>query len=254
MRRSRRLAHIVTAGCLAVATLGLTACSGDDKGPDLGPLFTADNVKAGLMQPKDLGTAWIPPDTQPPADSINALCGGGATRPKVPGSPSVVASSLADEGDKGAQTFDQIGLVYGGPDDAESAIENLHSVAEACQVTVSHSAAAPTSDNPEAAYTETTTLKDLSSGKWSGFVVLRHKVYSADSPGVVDTAVAVLTLNNAVIVGGYGVYLLTGPELPGASPSPNASPLPSANTNFSGDWQRLVGSFATRVDSQRAKK
>jgi len=165
-----------------------------------------------------------------------ALCAGLASRPPLPGKPSVIASSLADEGDKGAQAFDQLGLVYPDATSADAAIVALHATATACPPNASRSAG-PREDTAEAGYTETSTIQDLVSGQWSGFVVLRHKVYEPSTPGTADTAVAVLARNNALVVASYAVYWVgqhsTGPE-------------------FTTDWRRLVGTVLSRVDAKRS--
>ena len=232
-----RLVRMVTAGSFAVTTL-LAGCSdGDGKpGPDGGEsAITVAMMQAGVLQPADVGQTWKKSAESPSPNSMIALCGGLATRPPVPGTPSVVASSIADEGEQGAQAFDQVGLVYPDARAAETALAGLRTAAAACPPTASASAG-PRGESVEAAYTETTTVTTLNSGEWSGFVVVRHKVYQPANTGSADTAVAVLGQRNAVVVASYAVYWVgahsTGPE-------------------FTSDWRRIVGTVLSRVDAKR---
>ena len=226
---------MMTAGSVAV-TLVLGGCTGDGPTPDSnGPAITAAMMQAGVLKPADIGVSWKKPDQSPAVTGVIPLCGGLASRPPVPGQPSVIASSLADEGDKGAQSFDQLGLVYPDVASADAAIETLHATAVNCLAKVSRSAG-PRDGTAEAGYTETTTVESLNSGGWSGFVVLRHKVYEASNPGTADTAVAVMAENNGLVVASYGVYWVgqhsTGPE-------------------FNTDWRRLVATVLNRVEAKR---
>jgi hypothetical protein len=230
----RRLAQAVAAVCLTVVTL--TGCDGGAKPAPDAPAITAAAVQAGLLQAKDVGQTWTAPEASPPPSTLPNLCAGDGERPAVPGSPTAASSSLVDEGDAGAQTLDQVGLVYADAKAATAARDSLQASAKACAPTATHSPLATTA-NPEAGYSETVTSQPLTSGGWSGFAVIRHKVYEKSSPGTADTAVAVLASRNAVLVTSYAVYRV---EQPSTAP------------NFSGDWQRLVGAFVSRVDA-RAK-
>jgi len=228
---------MVTAGSLAV-TMALTACTdGDGKtGPDGGGAAITDAMmQAGVLQPADVGPLWKRSETSAAPVELMALCGGSASRPPVPGTPSAVASSIVDEGPKGAQAFDQIGLVYPDAHAAEAALAALRTAAAGCPPTASRSAG-PRGESVEAAYTETSIVNPLNSGEWSGFVVLRHKVYEPTNPGSADTAVAVLAQRNALVVASYAVYWVgahsTGPE-------------------FTTDWRRMVGTVLSRVDAKR---
>jgi hypothetical protein len=89
-----------------------------------------------------------------------------------------------------------------------------------------------TNDRNEPAYTETVEIRRLDEGGWKGIVVIRHKSYDAAHPGTADTAVAVLTVKNVVLVDAYAIYRLN-----------NASTGPA----FESDWSRLVGSVLKRV-------
>jgi hypothetical protein len=227
----RRLAQAVVAVCLTVVTL---AASDDDPKPaPEGPAITTAAVQAALLQAKDVGQTWTTPEATPPPSTLPSLCAGDGARPAVPGGPTAASSSLVDEGDAGAQTFDQIALVYADAKAATAARESLQATAKICAPTASHAPQATTA-NPEAGYTETVTSRPLVSGAWSGFAMIRHKVYEKSSPGTADTAVAVLSSRNAVLVTSYAVYRV---EQPSASPS------------FSEDWQRLVGAVVSRVDA-----
>ena len=231
MLTGRRLAQAVVAVCLTVVTIA--ACDGDGNPAPQAPAITAAAVQAGLLQAKDVGKTWTTPEATPPPSTLPNLCAGDGPRPAVPGSPTAATGSLVDEGDAGAQTLDQIGLVYADAKAATAARDSLQATARACAPTATHSPAATTA-NPEAGYSETFTSRPLVSGAWSGFAIIRHKVYEKSSPGTADTAVAVLSSRNAVLVTCYAVYRV---EQPSTAP------------DFSSDWQRLVGAFISRVDA-----
>jgi hypothetical protein len=226
----RRALQAALVGCLAVTVV--TACTDDKK--DEGPAITVNAVQAALLQATDLGSTWTPPDASPPPATLPVLCAGDAKRPAVPGQPTTATASAVDSGEAGAQSFDQVGLVYADAKAASSARDTLQAAAKACAATASHSPQA-TTESPEAGYTETLSTRPLSSGPWAGFAVLRHKVYEKGAKATGDTAVAVLASRNAVLVVSYGVYRVGQP-----SPPPD----------FSGDWQRLVGAFISRVNKQ----
>jgi hypothetical protein len=236
-----RFVRAAVGGCLvAWVVVALTGCSGAGNGPApgvTGPTMTVDMVRAGLLRPTDVGSTWVESDVAPPTKTVVGLCAGDATatKPPVPGSPSVVVSSLKDEGDRGAQAFDQVGLVYADAKAAGAGLDALRVTAGACPSSVSRSAQ-PHESSAEAGYTESASVSPLRSGAWSGFVVVRHKQYEVASPGTADTAVAVLVLRNVVVVAGYAVYWVgshtTGP-------------------NFTTDWQRLVDTVLSRVDPAR---
>ncbi|HTJ39022.1 MAG TPA: hypothetical protein VL738_37820 [Dactylosporangium sp.] len=225
------LLRIVTAGSVAAALAG---CSGGSA-PD-GGTYTTAMLQAGVLQPADVGSTWKRPEQSPPATSLMPLCPGVAGRPPVPGSPTVVAASIADEGDKGAQAFDQLGLVYKDAAAMDAAFTSLEDAMDACPPSASKSAG-PRDDTAEAGYTETSTIEPLTSGGWTGFVAVRHKVYEPGSPGTADVAVAVVGQGNAIVVASYAAYWVgqhsTGPE-------------------FTADWRRLVGTVLSRVDAKRA--
>jgi hypothetical protein len=224
---------MVAAGGVAVALAG---CSGDAPATT-GPTYTVAALQAGVLEPADVGPTWKrPAQSAPPATtSLIPLCPGPPTRPPVPGSPAVVAASMADEGEKGAQAFDQLGLVYQNAPAMEAAFVSLQDTMDACPPSASRSAG-PRDSTAEAGYTETSTIEPLISGEWKGFVTLRHKVYEPGNPGTADVAVAVVGRGNAIIVASYAVYWVgqhsTGPE-------------------FSADWRRMVGTVLSRVDAKR---
>ena len=209
-----------------------TACSSDK--PDEPPAITVNAVQSALLQATDLGATWTPPDASPPPSTLPALCAGDAKRPAVPGKPTTVTASAVDSGEAGAQSFDQVGLVYPDTKSATAARDTLQAAAKACAATASHAPQA-TSESPEAGYTETFSTRPLSSGPWAGFAVVRHKIYEKGSAATGDTAVAVLTSRNAVLVASYAVYRIQQASQP---------------PDFSGDWQRLVGAFVSRVNKQ----
>jgi hypothetical protein len=224
-----KLLQMVTLGAVAVTLVG---CSADesDKGT-----YTVDMLRAGVLEPADVGTTWKRPEQSPPATTLMPLCPGAATRPAVPGSPTVIVASMADEGDKGAQAFEQMALVYKDAPAMEAAFASLQNTMDACAPSASQSAG-PRDSTAEAGYTETTTIEPLISGGWKGFVALRHKVYDPANPATGDVAVAVVGQGNAIVVASYAVYWVgqhtTGPE-------------------FTADWHRMVGSVLTRVDAKR---
>ncbi|MGI5237830.1 hypothetical protein [Dactylosporangium sp. CA-139066] len=224
------LLRTVTAGSLAVALAG---CSGGDPAPDAGR-YTIAMLQAGVLQPADAGPTWKRPEQSPPATSLMPLCPGLASRPPVPGSPKAIAASMADEGEQGAQAFDQLGLVYADPAAMDAAFTALENAMEACPPSASRSAG-PRDGTAEAGYTETSTIEPLTSGGWKGFVTVRHKVYEPGNPGTADVAVAVVGQGNAIVVAAYAVYWVgrhsTGPD-------------------FSADWNRLVGTVLRRVDAE----
>ncbi|WP_433047079.1 hypothetical protein [Dactylosporangium sp. CS-033363] len=231
--------RMVTAGCAAVTlALGLAGCSGDDGATaDRDATYTTAALKAGVLEPADVGTSWKRPEQQPPTTTLTPLCPGVPTRPPIPGTPGVIAAALADEGDKGAQAFDQMGLAYADAPAMEAAFTKLQDAMEACPPSATRSAG-PREESSEAGYTETSTIEPLESGGWKGFVTLRHKVYEPTYPGSADIAVAVVGRGNAVVVASYAVYWVgehsTGPE-------------------FDTDWRRMVGTVLSRTDAKRAK-
>src|SRR5438477_6790964 len=97
------------AACLAVTAA--TGCSGSDDKKD-GPLITLNAVQAALLQAKDLGTTWTSPEASPPPQTLPRLCAGDGARPPIPGKPTSATASAVDSGEAGAQSLDQVGLVY----------------------------------------------------------------------------------------------------------------------------------------------
>jgi len=230
---ARRMLRIMTAGC-AVVTLALAGCSGGDDGR--GATYTVAMLQAGVLQPADAGPTWKRPEQSAPPTSLLPLCPGPATRPPVSGSPTVITASMADEGEKGAQAFEQLGLAYKDATTMESAFTALQDTMEACPPSASQSAG-PRDGTAEAGYTETSTIEPLISGGWKGFVTVRHKVYEPANPGSADVAVAVVGQGNAIVMASYAVYWVgehtTGPE-------------------FTADWRRMIGTVLSRVDAKRA--
>jgi hypothetical protein len=225
----------MTASCVTVTvTVALAGCTGGG-GTRGGGTYTVAMLQAGVLQPADAGPTWTRPSPSPPGTSVMPLCPGRPTRPPVPGSPTVTAASMADEGEKGAQAFEQVGLVY--PDAAamEAAFTSLQDTMDACPPNASQSAG-PRDETAEAGYTETSTIEPLISGGWKGFVTLRHKVYEPATPGTADVAVAVVGQGNALIMASYSVFWVgghsTGPE-------------------FTADWRRMIGTVLSRVDAKR---
>ncbi|GIF14638.1 hypothetical protein [Actinoplanes teichomyceticus] len=223
--RPRRVAVAAAFALLAVA-----GCSSDDDKPDAGRIDVT-TMRGAFLQAAEVGPTWTAPTASADAQRMVSFCGGASTPPSIPPGADVVSASLADEGERGAQTLEQLALVY--PDDkaARAGQSLLRAVADGCAPSVSVPAAV-TSDRSEPAYTETVELRDLSEGAWSGFVLIRHKTYEARHPGTADTAVAVLTSRNVVLVDTYAIYQLNTSQ---------------AAAGFETDWKKLVGSVVQRV-------
>ena len=225
-----KVLRVVVAGCAIAAFAG---CSGDDS-PDPAPdggLVDVTTMRGALLQAADIGPTWAVPQDPADPNRLVSICGGTTTAPAVPPGGDVVASPLADEGSKGAQTLYQTALVYGDATQAQAGLAALRAVADGCPANVSVPQKI-TDDRSEPAYTETVAITPLSQGGWTGFVVTRHKAYEPKHPGIADTAVAVLALRNVLLVDGYAVYRLG-----------NATTGPG----FTTDWQKLVGTVISRV-------
>lgn len=214
------------------ALLLVTGCSGDDD-PAPGPtgLLTVTTMRGALLQASEIGPTWAAPQTSADPNQLPSICGGATAPPSAPPGGEVVSASFVDEGQKGAQTLDQTAFVFGDESLATAAQTALRAVADGCQAEVSVPATV-NDEKAEPAYTETVAIKTLDESGWKGFVVIRHKKYEPAHPGTADTAVAVLTSRNVVLVDTYAIYRLNN-----SSPSPN----------FDADWQRLVGSVVQRV-------
>jgi hypothetical protein len=225
-----RIARVAAATvCALLVAAGCS--SGDDPAPEPTGLIDVTTMRGALLQATEIGPTWQAPQQKPDPNRLVSVCGGTSTPPPVPPGAEVVASSFADEGQKGAQTLDQTALVYPDRSAAEAGQALLRGVAEACQADVSVPATI-NDQKSEPAYTETVQIQTLDDGVWSGFAVLRHKVYEPKHPGTADTAVVVLHSRNVVLVDTYALYMLN-----------NSSAAP----NFTQDWQRLVGSVVKRV-------
>jgi hypothetical protein len=226
-KAARAVAAVVCAAAVAAG------CGSSDDAPDPpdGGLITVTTMRGALLQAADIGPTWSPPQSSAEPDRLVAFCGGPATVPPVPPGAEIVATPLVDEGTGGAQTLDQTALVYPDPSAAQAGLAALRAVADGCPATVARPATT-TDDRNEPAYTETATTTPLAEGAWSGFVIVRHKVYEPAHPGTADTAIAVLAKQNVVLVDSYAVYRLGNP---------------SAGTQFDADWKKLVGTVLNRV-------
>ncbi|HEX8627298.1 MAG TPA: hypothetical protein VF755_03910 [Catenuloplanes sp.] len=227
-----RIARAVVAACAVAA---LTGCTSDPPAPTPQPSGATLDVtvlRAALLEPKDVGETWKAPERSGAPVTLVSLCGGDPAVPPVPGRPAVTGSVLVDEGEAGAQSLEQVALAYDGPAAATAGLTALRAVAQACPGTVTK--ASEIRENKRLpGYTETVTTTPLNPRGWSGFVVVRHRAYEATSrPATGDTAVAVLSTRNVVLVVAYSIYRL------GAQ---------STGPGFTADWQRLVGSVARRV-------
>ncbi|BCY07754.1 hypothetical protein [Actinoplanes sp. L3-i22] len=212
----------------AFALLAVAGCT-DDK-QDAGRIDVT-TMRGAFLQAADIGPTWTTPEASADPQQMVSFCGGAAPAPALPPGADTVSSSFADEGETGAQTLEQLALVY--PDDkaASAGQALLRAVADGCAPTVSVPATV-TSDKSEPAYTETVEVRELSEGGWTGFVLVRHKKYEATHPGAADTAVAIVSTRNVVLVDTYAIYQLDKSE-------------PAAG--FETDWKKLVGSVVQRV-------
>ncbi|WP_433359816.1 hypothetical protein ACQPZX_25625 [Actinoplanes sp. CA-142083] len=226
--RAARIA--VTALCALAVTAACSDSDDDGKQPDRG-LITATTMRGALLQAAEVGPTWSAPEQSADPGQLVSICGGTTAPPSVPPGGQVVAAPLVDEGEKGAQTLEQIALVYGNKSGADAALAGLRGVADGCQKSLSVPGV-KTSDRNEPAYTETVEMQPLNEGGWAGFVVIRHKKYEPSHPGTADTAVVVAQTSNVVLVDAYALYQLN-----------NASTGPS----FDQDWKKLVGTVVQRV-------
>ena len=225
--------RVARAAVITVCALAAAAgcSSGDDPAPEKAGLIDATRMRGGLLQAAEIGPSWRPPSRTPDPERLVSICGGTTTPPPVPPGAEVVSAPFVDEGDAGAQSLEQFALVYPDRTGAAAAQAALTAVSETCQATLSVPQTV-NDERSEPAYTETVSVQPLNQNSWSGFVVIRHKVYEAKHPGTSDTAVAVLTSKNVVLVDAYAIYRLN-----------NASTGPA----FDSDWKKLVGSVVQRV-------
>ncbi|WP_433825065.1 hypothetical protein ACQP2E_23320 [Actinoplanes sp. CA-015351] len=221
---------VLAATCALAVVAGCSSSDEPDPGPD-GGLVSVTTMRGAFLQASEVGPTWAAPEESAAPTQLVSFCGGGGAPPEVPPGAQLVSSSLADEGQTGAQTLHQTALVYPDAASATAGLALLRTVADQCPPSADVPATV-TSDRNEPAYAETTEVRDLDEGGWSGFVIVRHKKYETAHPGTADTAVAVLSSRNVVLVDTYALYRLD-----------NAS----ASPNFEADWQKLVGSVVQRV-------
>jgi hypothetical protein len=228
------IGKVARAAAVALCAAAVTAgCSGSDDAPDPpdGGAVTVTTMRGALLRAEEIGPTWKPPAASADPGRLVAFCGGTATAPPVPPGAEVVTQPLVDEGTKGAQTLHQTALVYPDETGAEAGLAALRAVADGCPATVSQPATV-TAERNEPAYTESAQTTVLAEGGWTGFVITRHKVYEPKHPGTADTAVAVLSRQNVVLVDAYAIYRI------GAA---------SGGSQFDQDWKRLVGTVLKRV-------
>ena len=224
-----RLTRVAVA-LLAAAVVAGCSSGGDDPAPDR-TLLDVNEMRGALLQAAEIGPTWRAPEASSDPHRLPGICGGTAAAPPVPPGATVVTAPFVDEGDAGAQTLEQIALVYADDAGAQAGLTALRAVADRCPRNVSVPATV-TADRSEPSYTETVGVQPLRQRSWSGFAVIRHKQYDKAHPGTVDTAVAVLANRNAVLVDAYAIYRLGAP---------------SAGSQFSSDWPKLVGTVVNRV-------
>ena len=226
--RAARIA--VTALCAFAVTAACSDSDDDGKQPEKG-LISATTMRGALLQAAEVGPTWSAPEESADPDQLVSICGGTTPAPTVPPGGEVVASPLVDEGEKGAQTLEQIALVYGNKTGADAALAGLRGVADGCQKSLSVPGV-KTSDRNEPAYTEKVSIEPVNEEGWTGFVVIRHKSYEATHPGTADTAVTIVQTANVVLVDAYAIF-----QLNSASPA----------ATFDTDWKKLVGTVVQRV-------
>ena len=225
----------VARAAVAVCAIGLFAGCSDDSNPAPDDsLIDLNEMRGALVQAGDIGGTWTSPDQSADPQQLGSVCGGTSTAPTVPPGGQVLASPLVDEGESGAQALYQTAIVYGDESAAKAGLEAMRAVADGCAASVSVPRTI-NAEKSEPAYTENVSRQALAQGGWSGFAVIRHKEYEAAHPGTADTAVAVLADRNVLLVDSYAVYRL------GAAGSASTA------SQFSGDWQRLVGTVVNRV-------
>jgi hypothetical protein len=225
------------AGRVAVALCALAlfaGCSDDSNPTPDNSLLDVNEIRGALMQANEVGPTWTPPDQAPDPNQLVSICGGTSKAPTAPPGGQVVAAPLVDEGDTGAQTLDQTAVVYSDPSAAKAGLTALRAVADGCPASVDVPRTV-NDEKSEPAYTEKVSIQQLARGNWSGFAVIRHKEYESAHPGTADTAVAVLADRNVLLVDSYAIYRL------------GAVGNASGASQFSGDWQRLVGTVVNRV-------
>jgi hypothetical protein len=221
-----------TAVALLVAAVAAGCSSGDDDPAPDRSLINVNEMRGALLQAGEIGPTWQAPDADAGgAGRLVSICGGTSAAPPAPPGATVVTAPFVDEGDAGAQTLEQTALIYADHSGAQAGSAALRAVADRCPRTVSV-AATVNAEKSEPAYTETVEVQPLSRRAWAGFVVIRHKQYEKAHPGTADTAVAVLANRNVVLVDAYAIYRL------GAA---------SSGSQFSADWQKLVGTVVNRV-------
>jgi hypothetical protein len=220
-----------TAVALLVAAVAAGCSSGDDDPAPDRSLINVNEMRGALLQAAEIGPTWQAPDAAGEAGRLVSICGGTSTAPPAPPGATVVTAPFVDEGDAGAQTLEQTALIYADRSGAEAGSAALRAVADKCPRTVSVPATV-NAEKSEPAYTETVEVQTLNRRAWAGFVVIRHKEYDKAHPGTADTAVVVLGNRNVVLVDAYAIYRL------GAA---------SSGSQFSADWQKLVGTVVNRV-------
>jgi hypothetical protein len=219
---------------LAVSVLGVVAgCSGNDPAPD-SSLIDLNEMRGAMLQAQEVGPTWATPDESADPNQMVSICGGTSTAPTVPPGAQVVSAPLEDAGDTGAQTLTQTALVYDNTSQAQAGLAALKAVAAGCPARVSVPQTV-NADKSEPAYTEAVSNQQVTQNGWAGLAVIRHKSYEAKHPGTADTAVAILAKKNVVLVDAYAIYRL------------GATPDASHESQFTGDWQKLVGTVVNRV-------
>ena len=228
------IGRVARAAAVTVCAAALAAgCGGSDDAPEPpdGGQVTVTTMRGALLRAEEIGPTWKSPAASADPGRLVAFCAGAATAPPVPPGAEVVSQPLVDEGTRGAQTLHQTALVYPDVSAAQAGLAALRAVADGCPASVSQPAAV-TADRSEPAYTETAKTTVLTEGGWTGFVITRHKAYEPKHPGTADTAVAVVSRQNVLLVDAYAVYRIGAP---------------SGGSQFDADWKKLVGTVLNRV-------
>jgi hypothetical protein len=134
----------------AFALVAVAGCTSDDDKPDAGRIDVT-TMRGAFLQAADIGPTWTAPESSADPQQMVSFCGGAATPPSIPPGADAVSSSFADEGETGAQTLEQLALVYPDEKAAKAGQALLRAVADGCAPTVSVPATV-TSDKSEPAY------------------------------------------------------------------------------------------------------
>src|SRR4051812_45913336 len=139
--------------CALTVTAACSDSKDDNKQPDRQTqLISATTMRGALLQATEVGPTWSAPEESAGSQQLVSICGGTPPAPPAPPGGEVISAPLVDEGEKGAQTLEQVALVYGNKSGADAALAGLRGIADGCPKTV-NVPATKTSDRNEPAYT-----------------------------------------------------------------------------------------------------